>query len=102
LAGLVRAHPLGERLRGLLILVLYRSGRQADALTAHQDAKARWADDLGIYRSRAPQQLEKAILQLDPSLDFAGQAVAPVPAPAACPPAPPPAASLGVRWPVPT
>ena len=48
LEALVREHPLRERLRELLILALYRAGRQADALAAYQDARATLVDELGL------------------------------------------------------
>jgi Bacterial transcriptional activator domain len=48
LEELVALFPLRERLRGQLMLVLYRSGRQADALTAFQDARHTLVDELGI------------------------------------------------------
>jgi class 3 adenylate cyclase/DNA-binding SARP family transcriptional activator len=86
LEALVRDHPLRENLCGLLILALYRAGRQADALAAYQDARARLVDELGLDPSQALQRLEKAILVHDPSLDLA---VAPAPAPMARPHAPP-------------
>ena len=66
--ALVRDHPLRENLRRLLILALYRAGRQADALAVMQDARASLRDELGLDPSQALQQLEKAILLQDPSL----------------------------------
>ena len=60
--------PLRESLRRLLILALYRAGRQADALAVMQDARASLRDELGLDPSQALQQLEKAILLQDPSL----------------------------------
>ncbi len=71
LETLVREHPLREGLCGLLILALYRAGRQASALAAYQDARVRLVDELGLDPSKALQQLEKAILLHDPSLDIA-------------------------------
>ena len=68
LEALVRDHPLRENLRRLLILALYRAGRQADALAVMQDARASLRDELGLDPSQALQQLEKAILLQDPSL----------------------------------
>jgi DNA-binding SARP family transcriptional activator len=74
LESLVAAHPLRERLRGCLMTALYRSGRQAEALTAYREARRTLVDELGIDPSRALQELERAILRQDPSLD-AGVAV---------------------------
>src|SRR5262249_51714912 len=90
LETLVREHPLRESLRGLLMLALYRSGRQADALGVMQDTRATLRDELGLDPSHALQQLEKAILTQDPSLDLAPAAPATgAPAPIPAPPVPP-------------
>ncbi|MGZ6638457.1 MAG: BTAD domain-containing putative transcriptional regulator [Solirubrobacteraceae bacterium] len=70
LEGLVREHPLRERLRGQLMLALYRSGRQADALQAYRDARRELLDELGLEPGRALQELERAILAHDPGLDL--------------------------------
>jgi DNA-binding SARP family transcriptional activator len=67
--ALVAQHPLRERLRRYLMTALYRSGRQAEALDAYQDARRSFVDDLGIEPSPALQELERAILKQDPSLD---------------------------------
>ena len=64
----VVANPLRERLRGQLMLALYRSGRQADALEAYQDARSALVDGLGIDPSPALQELERRILRQDPTL----------------------------------
>jgi DNA-binding SARP family transcriptional activator len=53
LEALVREQPLRENLRRLLMLALYRSGRQADALAAYRDARAVLADDLGLNPSES-------------------------------------------------
>lgn len=68
LESLVAEHPLRERLRGQLMLVLYRAGRQADALAAYRDARTVLADELGLEPSDELQKLERAILRHDPSL----------------------------------
>jgi YVTN family beta-propeller protein len=66
---LVREHPARERLRAQLILALYRSGRQADALASYRDARRALVDELGLEPSRELQALEHAILTQDPELD---------------------------------
>jgi WD40 repeat protein/DNA-binding SARP family transcriptional activator len=71
LEGLVRANPYQERLRAQLMLALYRSGRQADALQAFRDARELLRDELGLEPSRAMQELERAILVHDEALDVA-------------------------------
>jgi YVTN family beta-propeller protein len=68
LQSLVGRDPYRERLRGQLMLALYRSGRQADALAAYRDARRLFVDQLGIEPGRELQELERAILQQDPSL----------------------------------
>jgi DNA-binding SARP family transcriptional activator len=72
LEGLVARHPLRERLRAHLMLALYRAGRQAEALEVYQDARRALVDGLGIDPSPALQELERAILRQDPSLDIDG------------------------------
>src|SRR5205823_2180177 len=59
-----------ERLRGELMLALYRSGRQAEALEAYQAARRALVDELGIEPSAALQRLEKQILTQDGGLDL--------------------------------
>lgn len=73
LESLVRDHPLRERLQGHLMLALYRSGRQAEALTVYQDTRRRLVDELGIEPGAALQQLHSAILRQDVRLDGNGQ-----------------------------
>jgi DNA-binding SARP family transcriptional activator/DNA-binding beta-propeller fold protein YncE len=68
LEGLVREHPLRERLRGQLMLALYRCGRQADALEVYRSGR-RLLDELGLQPDDELQRLERAILNHDPSLE---------------------------------
>ncbi|HEU5211459.1 MAG TPA: BTAD domain-containing putative transcriptional regulator [Gaiellaceae bacterium] len=67
---LVAEHPLQERLRGQLMLALYRAGRQADALDAYQEARDALVEELGIEPSPALQRLQKGILMQDPALEL--------------------------------
>ncbi len=76
LEALVTEHPAREVLRGQLMLSLYRSGRQTDALQAYQSARTALVDELGIEPGRPLRELHQAILQQDPGLD---RAVAPEP-----------------------
>lgn len=69
LEQLVNEHPLRERLRSLLMLALYRSGRQADALAAYQDARRVLTDELGLEPSAELRDLEQAVLMQSPALD---------------------------------
>lgn len=68
LQELVATHPYDERLCGLLVLALYRSGRQADALAAYATTKQRLGDELGIDPGPDLQALETAVLRQDPAL----------------------------------
>ncbi len=66
--ALVGQHPHSERLRTQLMLALYRSGRQADALDAYQDARRALTDDLGLEPGPELRELHQAILHHDASL----------------------------------
>ena len=67
---LVERHPLRERLWRQLMLALYRSDRQADALATYRRARAVLVDELGIEPGARLQELERAILAQDPALDL--------------------------------
>ena len=69
LEELIAEQPLRERLRGYLMTALYRAGRQAEALDAYRDARRVLVEELGIEPSPALQELERAILRQEPSLD---------------------------------
>jgi DNA-binding SARP family transcriptional activator len=68
LEPLVSAHPLRERLRGQLMLALYRSGRQAEALEEFRDARTALREELGLEPGVVLRELEQAILKQDPAL----------------------------------
>jgi DNA-binding SARP family transcriptional activator/ABC-type branched-subunit amino acid transport system substrate-binding protein/streptogramin lyase len=68
LEELVSEHPLRERLRGQLMLALYRAGRQAEALATFDEGRRALAEELGLEPSEALQQLQRQILAHDPSL----------------------------------
>jgi DNA-binding SARP family transcriptional activator len=68
LEGLIAEYPLRERLRGQLILALYRCGRQAEALEVYRETRRVLADELGLEPSPELRELERAILQHDPAL----------------------------------
>ena len=70
LEELAGRYPFRERLAGLLMLALYRSGRQAEALQAFQAARHALAEELGIDPGRWLRQLETGILRQDPGLDW--------------------------------
>ena len=76
LEALVREHPLRERLRELLVLTLYRCGRQADALAAYQDARRTLVEGLGIEPGKPLRDLHQAVLRQDASLDSVPPAAA--------------------------
>jgi DNA-binding SARP family transcriptional activator len=63
-------HPLREHLHALLMLALYRCGRQAEPLTAYQQARALLVDELGIEPGSELRELQQQILAADPALDL--------------------------------
>lgn len=68
LEGLVAEHPLRERLRGQLIVALYRGGRQAEALETYRETRRLLVEELGIEPGPELRALERAILRQDPTL----------------------------------
>jgi DNA-binding SARP family transcriptional activator/ABC-type branched-subunit amino acid transport system substrate-binding protein len=76
LEALVRRHPLRERLRGQLMLTLYHSGRQAEALEGYADARRALVDELGIEPGPALRELQRGILAQDPELSAPRRPVA--------------------------
>jgi len=75
LERLVVEHPLRERLWGQLVLALYRSGRQADALAAYQRAREILRQELGVDPSPELRQLHEQVLRQDPALSRSAAAV---------------------------
>ena len=76
LEALVAEHPLRESFRRQLMLALYRSGRQAEALEVYQDARRRFVDELGIEPGPELRQLQAEILRHDAGMAAAGAAPA--------------------------
>jgi DNA-binding SARP family transcriptional activator len=70
LEALIAEHPLRERLRCQLMLALYRSARQAEALDAYRAARRDLSEEFGLEPSEELRRLERAILQQDPALDL--------------------------------
>jgi DNA-binding SARP family transcriptional activator/tetratricopeptide (TPR) repeat protein len=68
LEALIAEHPYREGLRAQLMLALYRCDRQADALNAYQETRAKLVDELGIEPGEKLRELERAILAQDPAL----------------------------------
>jgi DNA-binding SARP family transcriptional activator len=70
LGGHVEEFPLRERLRSQLMLALYRSGRQVEALKVYRSARRNFIEQLGIEPTQALHELERAILRQEPSLQL--------------------------------
>ncbi|MEU6807517.1 BTAD domain-containing putative transcriptional regulator [Streptomyces sp. NPDC046831] len=100
LETLVAEHPLRESLWGQLMLALYRSGRQADALASYRRLRDHLAEDLGIEPGPQVQRLHQRILTADPALlppDAPERPPAPTLRVAATAPAVPQASPPGAR-----
>ena len=97
LEALVQAHPLRESLRAQLMLALYRSGRQAEALATYQEGRNLLSDELGLEPGAELKSLQRAVLAQDASLALTGQP--PVVEPATSPVADslPPQTQVGSR-----
>ncbi|WP_170201316.1 AfsR/SARP family transcriptional regulator [Actinocorallia herbida] len=97
LERLVAEHPYRERLWALLVLALYRTGRQADALAALRRVRALLAEELALEPGLDLRDLERAVFEQSPALDAPAPPSVPVSpghaSPAAAPAGPPPGAS---------
>jgi DNA-binding SARP family transcriptional activator/tetratricopeptide (TPR) repeat protein len=88
----VAGHPLRERFRAQLMLALYRAGRQAEALEAYQQTRSLLVEELGIEPASALQELHRAVLTHDSSLERGPPRTPAKISPARAAPAPPAAA----------
>ena len=93
LESLAAANPYQERVAAQLMLALYRSGRQADALHVYQTVRRALSDELGLQPGQELRGLEAAILRQDETLTPDGQRRARLPPPPTEPPSSPPAPS---------
>jgi len=82
LGDLVAGFPLRERLRGLLMRALYRTGRQSEALGCYRELRTRLAAELGLEPGPEIAALHQAVLQQDPALEGAPSPVTSVARPA--------------------
>jgi ABC-type transport system substrate-binding protein/DNA-binding SARP family transcriptional activator len=76
LEALAAKHQLRERLRGQLMLALYRAGRHAEALRVYSDTRKRLVAELGLEPGEALRELEQAILRQDPALALPPRGIA--------------------------
>ena len=68
LEQLIAEEPYHERFREQRLIALYRAGRQAEALDAYRETRARFVEELGVEPGPALRELERAILRQDPAL----------------------------------